>query len=181
MPNMTDYEAEREAFFARADLPVDGREATRLLTSRLGDAYDRLLSGFSSNAHVTVTDDAPSAPTEAAADRIGVSLVDAPDDTALDAMVADAELVVPSPGLPDQHQWDIGQLRSLESPEQCRQVLVRLQRPQRQHKAPVGQVQPLQYLFVRGGAQDMVRPVMHHERLVERRKAQLRECLARML
>ncbi|HAS13258.1 MAG TPA: UDP-N-acetylmuramoyl-L-alanine--D-glutamate ligase [Acidimicrobiaceae bacterium] len=53
--------------------------------------------------HVTVTDDAPSDATKATADRVGVSLVVAPDDTALDAMVADADLVVPSPGLPDQH------------------------------------------------------------------------------
>lgn len=53
--------------------------------------------------HVTVTDDAPSDATRAAADRIGVALLAAPDEAALDALVADADLVVPSPGLPDAH------------------------------------------------------------------------------
>ena len=52
---------------------------------------------------VSVTDDAPSEATQAAAERIGVALVVAPDEAALDALVADADLVVPAPGLPDQH------------------------------------------------------------------------------
>lgn len=52
---------------------------------------------------VTVTDDAPSDATLAAAERIGVALAVAPDDAALDALVAGTDLVVPSPGLPDRH------------------------------------------------------------------------------
>lgn len=52
---------------------------------------------------VTVTDDAPSDATRRFAEDIGVDLVAAPDDAALDALVAGAELVVPSPGLPDRH------------------------------------------------------------------------------
>ena len=53
--------------------------------------------------HVTVTDDAPSDTTRAAAERIGVALLAAPDEAALAGLVADADLVVPSPGLPDAH------------------------------------------------------------------------------
>lgn len=52
---------------------------------------------------VSVTDDAPSDATRRAADAIGVDLVVAPDDGALDALVAGAGLVVPAPGLPDRH------------------------------------------------------------------------------
>ena len=52
---------------------------------------------------VTVTDDAPSDATRAAAERIGVDLVVAPDASTLDSLVAATDLVVPSPGLPDRH------------------------------------------------------------------------------
>lgn len=52
---------------------------------------------------VAVTDDAPSDATRAAADRVGVALVVAPDEATLDSLVAATDLVVPSPGLADQH------------------------------------------------------------------------------
>ena len=52
---------------------------------------------------VTVTDDAPSDATRAAARQAGLALVEAPDEAALDALVARAGLVVPAPGLPDRH------------------------------------------------------------------------------
>jgi UDP-N-acetylmuramoylalanine--D-glutamate ligase len=52
---------------------------------------------------VTATDDAPSDATRQVAAELGVELAAAPDDAALDALVAASELVVPSPGLPDRH------------------------------------------------------------------------------
>jgi UDP-N-acetylmuramoylalanine--D-glutamate ligase len=52
---------------------------------------------------VAVTDDAPSDATREVAADIGVNLVVAPDEVALDELVARTELVVPSPGLPDRH------------------------------------------------------------------------------
>jgi UDP-N-acetylmuramoylalanine--D-glutamate ligase len=52
---------------------------------------------------VVVADDAPSADATAAAERLGVELVAAPDATTLDALVRRADAVLPSPGLGDVH------------------------------------------------------------------------------
>ncbi len=52
---------------------------------------------------VSVTDDRPSDEIRAAAAEAGLELVEAPDTTALAALMADAGAVVPGPGLPDRH------------------------------------------------------------------------------
>jgi UDP-N-acetylmuramoylalanine--D-glutamate ligase len=52
---------------------------------------------------LTVTDDRPGEATRAAAAGLGLALVVAPDEERLDRLVAGADLVVGSPGLPDRH------------------------------------------------------------------------------
>jgi UDP-N-acetylmuramoylalanine--D-glutamate ligase len=52
---------------------------------------------------VTATDDNPGEPTLAAAGRLGIELVAAPDVTDLGRLLSGAGAVVPSPGLPDAH------------------------------------------------------------------------------
>jgi len=49
------------------------------------------------------TDDRPGEEVRAAAAGLGIELVEAPDEAALDRLVAAAGLVVPAPGLPDRH------------------------------------------------------------------------------
>ena len=53
---------------------------------------------------VTVADDRASGATRAAADELGVELVEAPDEATVAALVAEADLVSPSPGLPESHR-----------------------------------------------------------------------------
>jgi len=55
--------------------------------------------GFS----VGVTDDFPYAETTAAAAALGVDLLGAPDETALRELLAGADALLPTPGLPDRH------------------------------------------------------------------------------
>jgi UDP-N-acetylmuramoylalanine--D-glutamate ligase len=57
----------------------------------------------SDGASVTVVDDRPTDESRAAATEFGVELVEAPDRDALAALVAAANLVVPSPGVPLAH------------------------------------------------------------------------------
>jgi len=52
---------------------------------------------------VSVVDDRPSDGVRAAAAAAGLSVVEAPDEAALDGLVAGVGLVVAAPGLPDQH------------------------------------------------------------------------------
>jgi UDP-N-acetylmuramoylalanine--D-glutamate ligase len=52
---------------------------------------------------VAVVDDHPSSEVRAAAESMGVELVEAPDAARLDALVTSVAAVVPSPGLPDRH------------------------------------------------------------------------------
>ncbi|MGI8661654.1 MAG: UDP-N-acetylmuramoyl-L-alanine--D-glutamate ligase [Acidimicrobiales bacterium] len=52
---------------------------------------------------VVVADDAPSGSAVAAASRLGVELVVAPDGASLDALIERADVVIPSPGLGDVH------------------------------------------------------------------------------
>jgi len=52
---------------------------------------------------VVVIDDRPDAVGERLAEEVGVTLVAAPDVARLSALVAGAEVVVPSPGVPDHH------------------------------------------------------------------------------
>lgn len=53
--------------------------------------------------HPTVIDDRPSAAAQAAALEMGVELVVAPSESELEAMIALATVVLPSPGVPDHH------------------------------------------------------------------------------
>jgi UDP-N-acetylmuramoylalanine--D-glutamate ligase len=76
----------------------------RVLLVGFGLTNQAVARALLSRGHtVTVADDAPSDAVRAAADDIGIELVVAPDDAAIDALVADAGLVVPAPGLPDRH------------------------------------------------------------------------------
>lgn len=52
---------------------------------------------------VVATDDAPGVAPGAAASRLGVDLVASPDETHLTALMAGADLFVPSPGVPECH------------------------------------------------------------------------------
>jgi UDP-N-acetylmuramoylalanine--D-glutamate ligase len=52
---------------------------------------------------VVAVDDHPSASVREASAAIGVTLVEAPDPTHLQALVAAADMVLPSPGVPDHH------------------------------------------------------------------------------
>lgn len=52
---------------------------------------------------VSVADDRPGPAARAAAEAAGLDLVEAPGESALAGLVADADIVVPSPGLPDRH------------------------------------------------------------------------------
>ena len=52
---------------------------------------------------VVAVDDRPSAEGRALADELGVTLVDAPDESRLRTLVDEVEAVVPSPGVPDHH------------------------------------------------------------------------------
>ncbi|WP_436795650.1 UDP-N-acetylmuramoyl-L-alanine--D-glutamate ligase [Actinospongicola halichondriae] len=52
---------------------------------------------------VSVTDDRPTDATRVAAESAGVTLIEAPDTTALARLVDLADAVVPAPGLPDRH------------------------------------------------------------------------------
>jgi UDP-N-acetylmuramoylalanine--D-glutamate ligase len=52
---------------------------------------------------VVVTDDRPSERARAAAEALGLELIEAPDEVRLARLVATAERVVPTPGLPDRH------------------------------------------------------------------------------
>jgi UDP-N-acetylmuramoylalanine--D-glutamate ligase len=54
-------------------------------------------------AQVAVVDDHPTDALQAAASELGVHLVAAPDDTELSALVAAADGVLPSPGVPESH------------------------------------------------------------------------------
>jgi UDP-N-acetylmuramoylalanine--D-glutamate ligase len=53
---------------------------------------------------VVAVDDRPDAGTRAAATALGIELVEAPDDTRYDALIAGADMVLPSPGLGDAHR-----------------------------------------------------------------------------
>jgi UDP-N-acetylmuramoylalanine--D-glutamate ligase len=67
-----------------------------------GDATVRALTarGWS----VTVADDRSTGATRAAADDLGVELVEAPDEATVASLVAGVDLVSPSPGLPEGHR-----------------------------------------------------------------------------
>ncbi|HEU5083929.1 MAG TPA: UDP-N-acetylmuramoyl-L-alanine--D-glutamate ligase [Acidimicrobiales bacterium] len=76
----------------------------RVLLVGYGLANQAVARALLARGHqVAVVDDRPGDAARAAARDAGLSLVEAPDEAALDALVADAELVVPAPGLPDQH------------------------------------------------------------------------------
>lgn len=70
-------------------LGVTGRAVAAALTRRGRD--------------VVVVDDRPTEATRAAAADLGVELVEAPDGDALEALVARAARLLPSPGVPDRH------------------------------------------------------------------------------
>lgn len=70
-------------------LGVTGRAVAAALTRRGRD--------------VVVVDDRPTEATRAAAADLGVELVEAPDGDALEALVARAARLLPSPGVPDHH------------------------------------------------------------------------------
>jgi UDP-N-acetylmuramoylalanine--D-glutamate ligase len=70
----------------------------------LGVTGQALVGALRRHGHdVTVVDDRPAAATRAAAVELGVDLVEAPDPAVLDALVRRADLVLPSPGVPDHH------------------------------------------------------------------------------
>jgi len=76
----------------------------RVLLVGFGRANQAVAAALLARGHrVAVTDDRPGDATRAAARDLGLALVEAPDEAALEALVADAELVLPSPGLPDRH------------------------------------------------------------------------------
>lgn len=76
----------------------------RVLLVGLGLANQAVATALLARGHdVTVADDRPSDPVREAAATAGLALVEAPDEAALEAMVAAAGLVVAAPGLPDQH------------------------------------------------------------------------------
>lgn len=68
---------------------VTGQALARALRARGGD--------------VVVVDDHPSPPVRAAAESLGTELVEAPGPDTLASLVARAEQVLPSPGLPERH------------------------------------------------------------------------------
>jgi UDP-N-acetylmuramoylalanine--D-glutamate ligase len=70
----------------------------------LGLANRAVAAALAGRGHrVTATDDRPGPDVRAAARALGITLVEAPDEAALDRLVADVGLVVASPGLPDRH------------------------------------------------------------------------------
>lgn len=54
--------------------------------------------------HVTAVDDTVTPARAALADELGIELLDALDDDRLAALVADADVVVPAPGVPETHR-----------------------------------------------------------------------------
>ncbi len=80
----------------------------RALVVGLGATNRAVAAALVARGHqVTATDDHPTDQTREAAGAIGVTLVEAPDESALRRLVAELRdgrgLVVPSPGLPDRH------------------------------------------------------------------------------
>lgn len=75
-----------------------------VLVVGLGLANQAVVRALLARGHaVAVTDDRPTDEVRAAADAAGLELIEAPDTTALAALMADAGAVVPGPGLPDRH------------------------------------------------------------------------------
>jgi len=70
-------------------LGVTGRAVTRALVAR--------------GSSVTVVEDRPTEAHRVVASEIGVDLVEAPTPAALPALLADVEVLLPSPGVPDRH------------------------------------------------------------------------------
>lgn len=66
-----------------------------------GQAVLRALVGHGEEA--VAVDDRPTEAGRALAEALGITFVDAPDASALRALVGDADAVVPSPGVPDHH------------------------------------------------------------------------------
>lgn len=65
-------------------------------------------------ARVLAFDDAPDDEARANAARLGIDLVEAPDDSALASLVAGADVVVPSPGVPLAHKvFDVAAARGV--------------------------------------------------------------------
>lgn len=95
-------------------LAVTGRAAARAL---LRDGYE-----------VVAVDDRPTADTRAAAESLGLTLVEAPDGAALSQLAAGSDLVVVSPGVPAHHP-----VFRLEGPE----VISEVELGWRRAKAPV--------------------------------------------
>jgi len=76
----------------------------RVLLVGFGLANQAVARALVARGHeVAVADDRPGDAARAAAAELGLDLVEAPTEAALDGMVAGAGLVVPAPGLPDRH------------------------------------------------------------------------------
>ena len=81
-----------------------GLDLGRPLVVGLGVTGAAVAGALARRGHdVVVVDDHPSAERRARAESLGVTLVEAPDDEQLAALVAGSSVLLPSPGVPDRH------------------------------------------------------------------------------
>ena len=77
----------------------------RVLLAGFGQANQAMAGALCARGHtVSAFDDSPSSQATAAASALGIDLVAAPSTRRLAILVGDAEMMIPTPGLPDSHQ-----------------------------------------------------------------------------
>ncbi|MEM7141488.1 MAG: UDP-N-acetylmuramoyl-L-alanine--D-glutamate ligase [Actinomycetota bacterium] len=77
---------------------------SRTLVVGMGLANRAVTGALLRRGHTVIAvDDRPDDTLRAATRDLGIDLVEAPDDTALTSLAAEADLVVPAPGLPEHH------------------------------------------------------------------------------
>ena len=83
-------------------------DADRLLLAGFGSANQAVARALRRSAHkgleILAFDDKPAPHNLAAAERLSLELVEAPDEKALKQLLAACEVIVPTPGMPDSHR-----------------------------------------------------------------------------